>query len=518
MRFCSRPTTLPLALTLITLSTLSLGTLAGCQKQEVPTKSEQHALPSVDVQVVELGNLPITHRLSGRVFAYESAEVRPQATGIIDEVLFKEGSMVQAGQPLYRVNTDSYTSSVAANEAALNQAHANIGTARANIIAQQALFDKAQADLARYESLLQIDAISRQTYDQAITNAKTAEAALEQARANLASSEATARSAEAALNSSRLDLSRTIIRAPISGKSGISAVSKGALVSSGQAAPLVTISRLDLVYVDITQSSSELLALRQSLATGEVSQGSADVQLRLDDNTLYPLKGQLTLSSAHVDEATGSVTLRAVFPNPDGILLPGMYVNAEVNQRIINNATLLPNSAITLTAKGDAEVYIVDKDNKIQTRQVTTVGTFEGQWVVSSGLKTGEKVVILGKDKVKPEQEVTARTLSPAEPTPATTKPTGSNSVLAPAKQPQAPQPNTQTNSQDLNGQTPSQAPPRTSNQGQPTQVGNGQTPSVNAPNIPSSGTISKPQAIALSPEEAEAMAAADDAGDNATE
>lgn len=438
MTFKPRLATLAVAIAL----TAFTGTLTACGDKDPskanPATQQQMPPTTVEVQVVELGTLPIIETFSGRVTALETSEVRPQATGIIDEILFQEGSMVKEGQPLYRINTDSYASSVAANEAALNQARANIGTARANIIAQQALYDKAQADLARYKGLLEVDAISQQMYDQAITNVKTTKAGLEQARANLASSEAMVRSAEAGVNASRLDLSRTIVRAPISGKSGISGVTKGALVANGQATPLVTISRLDPIYVDITQSSSELLKLRQRLASGG-GHGSAEVQLVLEDGTPYPLLGQLTVATAQVDESTGTVTLRAVFPNPDGVLLPGMYINTRLSQSLAENATLIPKTAVMLTPTGNAQVYVVGAENKIEVRPITTGGTMDGHWVVTGGLKTGDKVVVMGGAKVKPEQQVEVKLANqaPQEGTPPQGTPSepseraGQNSVLS---------------------------------------------------------------------------------------
>lgn len=409
------------------------GAGAGASQQMPPT--------TVDVQVIELGSLPMSNTFSGRITAFEVSEVRPQVTGIIDEILFQEGSMVQAGQPLYRINTDNYASSVAAAEASLNQAQANVGTARATLISQQAVYEQAQADLARLKGLLEVEAISKQAHDQAVTQVKTARAGLEQARANISSAEAMVRSAEAGLSARRLDLSRTIVRAPISGKSGISAVTKGALVASGQAAPLVTISRFDPVYVDISQSSSEVLKLRQALATGSASQGSAEVQLVLEDGTAYPVRGRLILSNAHVDEATGSVIVRAIFPNNEGILLPGMYVNARLNQTVATNSVLLPQTAIIRTPQGATQVYLVNKDNKIELREVKTAGTQDGKWLITEGLKTGDRVVVMGGAKVKPEQAVEVRVLPntpneqggamPPAPTKQALDKAGQNSVLA---------------------------------------------------------------------------------------
>lgn len=421
--------------------TASMLLLTGCgdkdeKAQAAAAQGQQMPQATVDIQIIELGAVPIIHTFSGRVSASESSEVRPQATGIIDEILFQEGAPVKEGQPLYRINTDNYASSVAASEAALNQARANVGTARASIIAQKALYDKARADLSRYEELLKVDAISQQAYDQAITNVKTTKAGVEQAEANLKSAEASVRTAEASVNASRLDLNRTIVRAPISGRSGISSVTKGALVSSGQAASLVTISRLDPVFIDISQSSSDLLRLRQQFANGSATQGSPEVQIVLEDGTPYPMLGQLALANAQVDEATGSVTLRAVFPNPDNLLLPGMFINARLNLSVAENATLLPKTAVTINPKGEAQVYIVNKDNKIEVRPIVTDGTLDGQWIVTGGLKTGDKVVVTGGHKLKPEQEVKTRLLSevPAGAPAGTQAPTkaGQNSVMAP--------------------------------------------------------------------------------------
>lgn len=393
------------------LTALLFGTsLVACTEQDTPKKDEktEQARPSVvvDVEVVELSELPMSNTFSGRVLAVESSEVRPQVSGIIDEILFQEGAMVQAGQPLYRINADSYANSVAAAEASLNQAHANVGTAKASVVNHQAVLEQARADLARLKGLLEAEAISQQAYDQAVTKVRTSEASVEQARATLASAEATVRSAEAGLSASRLDLNRTIIRAPISGRSGISAVTKGALVASGQAASLVTISRLDPVFVDISQSTSEILKLRQKFATGQANQGTTEVQLVLEDGTTYPIVGQLAVANTQVDEATGSVKLRAVFPNPHGVLLPNMYVNARLSQSVAPHAVLLPQSAIIRTPQGDTQVYIVNKDKKIETRKVKTEGTVDGRWLVTEGLKTGDHVVVMGGAKVKPDQVV----------------------------------------------------------------------------------------------------------------
>lgn len=406
--------------------------LAACNKsaqdEQAAAAAQQQIPPTVvDVQTVTLSAIPVVKSFSGRVTAVETSEVRPQVTGIVDEVLFREGGFVRAGQPLYRINTDNYTSAINAGRAAVANAEASAQNARAaqaqaqaNLTAQQATLAQARADLARLQGLVEVDAVSRQFYDQAVTAVRTAEANVEAARATVAQAKASVDSADSAINSakaslsaSELDLSRTIVRAPISGKVGISAVTNGALVSANQSNALVTITRTDYVYVDISQSSAEMLRLRQQIAEGKASQGDPEVQIVLEDGGTYPIIGRLALSDASVDEATGAVKLRAVFPNPDGVLIPGMYVNANLAQSIMNNAVLLPQTALTRTPKGETQVYIVNKDKKIEVRPVETSGTFNGQWVVSSGLQNGDQVVVMGGAKVKPDQAVEVRTLPP---------------------------------------------------------------------------------------------------------
>ncbi|MDO4897401.1 MAG: efflux RND transporter periplasmic adaptor subunit, partial [Moraxella sp.] len=243
---------------------------------------------------------------------------------------------------------------------------------------------------------------------------KTAQANVESARANVSQAQASINSAKAVHDASRLDMSRTIVRAPISGRIGISAVTAGTLVSASQATALATISRTDLVYVDIQQSSSEMLKLRQLIASGKAGQGTPEVQIVLESGETYPLIGQLALEDTKVDEATGSVTIRAVFPNPDGVLIPGMYVNANLAQAVVANATLLPQTAITRTPKGAVQVYVVNADKKIEVREVKTAGTFNGQWVVTEGLNNGDQVVVMGGAKVQPDQAVEVKVAMPA--------------------------------------------------------------------------------------------------------
>lgn len=439
--------TVSIAMVLATTSVL--GACNKQTKESESAKAEQKMPPmTVDVQIVQLQPIPVLQTLSGRVSAIEVSEVRPQASGIIDAVLFKEGSYVKKGQELYRLNKDNYVSAANTSLAAIQTAEASLVSAKSSLVAQEAVLAQARADLARAEGLIKIDAISKQLYDQYQTAVRTAQANVESAKATVHQAQASINSAKASHDASLLEMSRTVVRAPISGKIGISSVTTGALVSASQATPLATISRTDMVYVDISQSSSEILRLRQQLASGKASQGTAQVQIILEDGEPYPLIGQLALADAKVDKATGSVIVRAVFPNPDGVLIPGMYVNANLAQVAVNNAVLLPQSAIMRTPKGEAQVYVVNQDKKIEVRTVKTAGTFQGQWVVNEGLVDGDAVVVMGGAKVKPEQVVMPNVLQPADaqtqepeeqsqpqPPQPQQEPVGQHSVMAPPNQ-----------------------------------------------------------------------------------
>lgn len=470
---------------------MGVGLVACNKKQNTEQAAAQQQMPptTVDVQVVELGAVPLIQSFSGRVSALEVSEVRPQVGGIIDEVLFREGSYVKKGQDLYRINRDNYVSTANTSLAAIHTAEAslvranselnaqqanlgaqeaNLTSAQANLTSAQATLAQAQADLARVEGLVGIDAVSKQVHDQAKTAVKTAQAGVksaqagvqsaqagvgtaranvESARANVSQAQASINSAKAVHDASLLDMSRTVVKAPISGRIGISAVTAGALVSASQASALATISRTDMVYVDIQQSSSEMLRLRQQIVSGKVGQGSPEVQIILEDGGVYPLIGRLALEDAKVDSATGSVILRAVFPNPEGVLIPGMYVNANLAQALIENATILPKTAVSLTPKGGAQVYVVNQENKIEVRDVKTSGMFNGQWVITEGLNTGDKVVVMGAAKVKPDQVVEVRILPPTNQIATPDESADSENTTEPAQAPQAPAPQQGQNS-----------------------------------------------------------------------
>lgn len=415
---------IPLTLCIIIASASLLA--VGCSKEneQASAAAAQQMPPSmVNVIPVQFQAVPLVETFSGRTKAFQTADVRPQTTGIVEAVTFQEGTMVQKGQELYRINIDNYQTTRAGNAAAVQQALANIDTAKAsynsalaNLASQKALQEQASVDVQRVQPLLAIQAISQQQVDQAITKFKTAQAAVasaqaavEQAQANVRSVEAAAATAQANLDSSTIELNRTVVRAPISGQTSRSEVTTGALVSANQATPMVTISQINPIYVDISRSSADLLKLKQKQASGELQPGSPIVELVLEDGTTYPVAGQLLLEEASVDESTGSVTLRAIFKNDNTMLLPGMFVTAKLVEGVMNNAVLLPQSAMMRTPKGETQVYVVDAEDKIQIRKVQVDGTFEGNWIVTSGLQANERVVVNGGAKVKPEQKVVAK-------------------------------------------------------------------------------------------------------------
>lgn len=411
---------------MVTLASCSL--LVGCNRSEQAAQQQGGGaggqLPPtiVNVQPVTFQTIPLTKELSGKVVAYQQAIVTPQVSGIIDRQLFREGSFVKQNQPLYQINTDSYTNVLAGSRATLDQSLASINTAKASYNNALAVLETRQAELAlaqtnlnRLKQLRGTDAISSQEYDQGVTQVRTAQAAVKNAQAqvnvaqaNIEAAQAAARGAQQSVNSNQLTVSRTVVKAPISGITSRSNVNVGTLATAGST-QMVTVSQLNPIYVDISQSSAEMLALRQQFATGQLSSPrTAQVQLKLADGSTYPMVGQLRFEEAKVDTTTGTVNLRAVFSNDNFVLLPGMMVNAQLIQGIVNNAVLLPQSAINRTAKGESTVYVVDANNKIQVRPVTIQGTHQGQWIVTSGLKQGEQVVMVGGAKVKPDQTVKA--------------------------------------------------------------------------------------------------------------
>jgi membrane fusion protein (multidrug efflux system) len=333
--------------------------------------------PEVGYIVAKLSSVPIVTELAGRTTAFESSDVRPQVSGVIYRRYFTEGSLVHKGQKLYEIDPSLYRASA-------SQAQANLQSAQAN-----AESTRIKAD--RYRPLAQIEAVAKQDYTDAEAAARQAAATVAQQRA--------------ALQTANINLRFTTVPAPITGRIGRSLFTAGALVTSGQTDPLTTIQRLDPIYVDIQQSSADLLRLRRALASGGAVPTTAVVSLKLEDGSDYGAKGKVQFSEVVVDQTTGTVTVRAVFPNPQGLLLPGMFVRASFAQSIDTNAILVPQPAVARTAKGDATVFVLN-GNKAILRDVTATRTVGSDWVITSGLKPGDKVVVEGVGKTKPNLTV----------------------------------------------------------------------------------------------------------------
>lgn len=334
--------------------------------------------PQVGYVILQPTSVPITTELSGRTTAFQSSEVRPQVSGIIRRRYFTEGSLVRAGQPLYEIDPSLY-------RAATNQAQANLASAAANAEATRI---KAE----RYKPLADIEAVAKQDYTDAAAQARQAAAAVAQNRA--------------ALETARINLRFTTVPAPITGRIGRSLFTEGALVTASQTDPLATIQRLDPIYVDIQQSSADLLALRRQLQSGGLVATRADVHLKLEDGSDYGYAGSVEFAEVVVDPATGTVTLRARFPNPQGLLLPGMFVRASFAQSIDNSAYLVPQQAVARDPKGNATIFVVGPGNKAVQHTVTATRVVGTNWVVTNGINPGDKIIVQGVGKVKPNQPV----------------------------------------------------------------------------------------------------------------
>ena len=357
--------------------------LSGCGQQSPTGRPPQGGPPEVAVVEVKQEKVAITTELTGRTSAYLVAEVRPQVGGIIQKRLFNEGGDVKAGSVLYQIDPATYQAAYASAKAALARAEANLTTTRLRA--------------ERYKELVAIKAVSQQDYDD-IT------AALKQ-------SEADVETGKAAVETARINLAYTRITAPISGRIGKSSVTEGALVTASQGSALATIQQLDPVYVDVTQSSANLLRLQQSMASGKLKRngaGQAKVRLNLEDDTKYPLGGALQFRDVTVDPTTGSVILRIVFPNPKGVLLPGMFVRAVVEEGVNDQAILIPQQAVSRDPKGNPVALIVDAEGKVQPRMLTLDRAMGDKWLVSSGLAPGEWVIVEGMQKVNPGATVKA--------------------------------------------------------------------------------------------------------------
>lgn len=365
VRMRAPATKLALALPLVAL-------VAACSKPAPPPP------PTPTVGVVTLRSEPVTlnTELPGRVAAVESSEVRPQINGVIRQRLFEQGSLVHAGQLLYVVDDAPY--------------RAALGSAQGQLARAQAAINATRLQAQRYGELVALNAVSKQEADNATSSAQQARADVQAQRS--------------AVQAAQVNLNYTRIRAPITGRIGRSLVTPGALVQTGQADPLATIQRTDHVYVDVTQSAAQLLNLREAMRGGDLSRDAdaADVELVLPNGKVYPVRGRLQFSEVTVDPTTGAVTLRATFPNPDGTLLPGLYVRARLVEGVRRDAILAPQQGITRDPRGQATALVVNAAGKVEQRNVTTDRAIGDKWVVTAGLKPGDRLIVEGLLNLRP--------------------------------------------------------------------------------------------------------------------
>ncbi len=367
---------------------IAVALLAACSNTKKTDAKGAKGPSPVGYVVVQTQPLNLTQELAGRTSAFLVSDVRPQVSGIIKARQFTEGGLVTAGQSLYQIDPATY-------QAAYDSAVAAQAKAQAN-------YDSAKLLADRDQQLITIRAISQQDLD-------NAQAAAKAAAADLATE-------KAAVETAQINLNYTRVQAPISGRIGKSSVTPGALVTASQTTALATVQDISKIYVDITQSSSDMVKLKRDLMSGAVGKAAtAAVQLTLDDGSVYSQPGTLEFSDVTVDPTTGSVTLRAVFPNPDGLLLPGMYVRAKIVKGEVEQGILIPQAGVAVDPKGGASVLLAGEDNKAH-KQVVTLGQMTGdKWQISSGLKAGDKVIVEGAMRLKPEGAIKASPVKPAE-------------------------------------------------------------------------------------------------------
>ena len=362
--------------TLFSSLIMTTALLAGCNDSD--NQQPQAPTPKVTFHVAARAPLQVTTELPGRTAAFRIAEVRPQVSGIILKRHFVEGSDVEAGQSLYQIDPATYQA-----------AYASASADEANAAAAAAL---AHLTVKRYAPLLGTQYISQQDYDQAVATARQADASV--------------LAAKAAVENARINLAWTKVTSPISGRIGKSAVTEGALVTNGQAEALATVQQLDPIYVDVTQSSNDFMRLKQESLQG--GSETKSVQLVMENGQPYAQKGSLQFSDVTVDESTGSITLRAIFPNPQHILLPGMFVRARIDEGIQPNAILIPQQGVTRTPLGQATVLLVNAQNQVELRDITASQAIGDRWLVTDGLQPGDKVIVSGLQKVHPGVTVDA--------------------------------------------------------------------------------------------------------------
>ncbi|WP_122436428.1 efflux RND transporter periplasmic adaptor subunit [Pseudomonas viridiflava] len=352
---------------------LSISILTGCGK---PPGGPPPApgTPEVGILAVQAQRVVFSTELPGRTAPFMIAEIRPQVSGIVQKRSFTEGSTVKAGQVLYLIDPATYRATYNSDLAALAKAEASLTSVRLKN--------------ERYKELAALDAVSRQDYDDAVSS-------LGESRADVAS-------AKANVESSRINLAYTQVNAPITGRIGKSGITPGALVTANQTSTMATIQQLDPIYVDVTQPSAALLRLKKSLSNGEIQKSgatAAKVRLKLEDGSLYPLEGTLEFSDVTVDQDTGAITLRAVFPNPNADLLPGMYVRAVLEEGFKEQGLLVPQQAVSRDSTGKPMAYVVGKDNTLERRELTTDRAIGDQWLISSGLNVGDQLVVDGQQR-----------------------------------------------------------------------------------------------------------------------
>ncbi|WP_392431975.1 efflux RND transporter adaptor subunit AcrA [Yersinia sp. HM-2024] len=376
---------MPLAAILVLSGSL---VLIGCNDKDAAQAHAQQA-PEVGIVTLKAAPLNITTELPGRTSAFRVAEVRPQVSGIILKRNYVEGSDVTAGTSLYQIDPATY-------QAAYDSAKGDLAKA-------QAAAEIARLTVNRYKPLLGTNYISKQEYDQAVSNSMQANAAVV--------------AAKAAVESARINLAYTQVTSPISGRTGKSSVTEGALVTSGQATALTTVQQLDPMYVDVTQSSDEYLRLKKELADGTLKQenGKAKVRLLLENGSEYAETGTLEFSGVTVDETTGSITIRAIFPNPNEALLPGMFVRARLDEGVRPDALLVPQQGVTRNPRGEATAMVVGADDKVELRTLVANQAIGNKWLVTEGLKAGDRLIVSGLQKIRPGVQVKVQEVAETE-------------------------------------------------------------------------------------------------------
>jgi membrane fusion protein (multidrug efflux system) len=390
-------------------------------KKQAQTAPQQRPAPAVSFVTIQGQQVVLTDELPGRTSAFRVAEIRPQVSGIIKERLFVEGKDVEAGDVLYRLDPSSFQAAVdnaeanlLASKKAVDRARAALRASQADIGRIKAKLTLAKADSKRYEQSFKQKIVSAAQRDQATTGAVVAEAELasaqaqvESSRSAIAAAEAAVQQAEAAVKTAQINLGYTEVTAPISGRIGISNVTEGAVVTAYQPTPMAVIQQLDPIYADVPQAASKLLSLRKH-EKEESGESHNKVELVLEDGTPYPLDGTLQFSDVTVDPSTGSVTLRAVFPNPDGVLLPGMFVRTIIQEAVKNDAILVPQQGVSRTPKGDPFALVVSEESKAEFRPLVLDRAIDNQWLVTEGLVPGDKVIVEGLLMLRPGTVVNA--------------------------------------------------------------------------------------------------------------